>query len=63
MRQFWLIWTSQRATFVLEFERFTAKNRQRESWRNHDIVDGESGHGQGLPSTAECGGVLQFCAG
>jgi hypothetical protein len=40
MRQFWSIDSSQRATFVLESERFTAKKRRRESWQNHDIVDG-----------------------
>jgi hypothetical protein len=32
--------SSQRATFLLESERFTEKIRLRESWRNHDIVDG-----------------------
>jgi hypothetical protein len=32
--------SSQRATFLLESESFTEKIRLRESWRNHDIVDG-----------------------
>jgi hypothetical protein len=33
-------WFQPTATFVLESERFTEKKRRRESWQNHDIVDG-----------------------
>jgi hypothetical protein len=40
IRLFLVNWSSQRATFLLESERFTEKIRLRESWRNHDIVDG-----------------------
>ncbi|HEY9455090.1 MAG TPA: hypothetical protein VIR82_20625, partial [Bradyrhizobium sp.] len=40
MRLFLVNSSSLRATFLLESERITEKIRLRESWPNHDIVDG-----------------------
>jgi hypothetical protein len=61
MRQFSSIEPANALAFVLESERFTAKNRRRESWRNHVIVDAESGHRHWTSSTADGGEVLQLC--